>query len=95
MRAATELPYYRYAGPIQESRRVTIAKISGQGLMSIALLVALLWACVIGERIVAVRASTGAAETLRAMRALRTRNRREPAAVPARPCARRPRPKLG
>lgn len=72
-----------------------IAKITGQGLMSIAILVVLLWACIIGEHIVAVRARTGAAETLRAMRALRLQNRREPAAVPARPLARRSHPKLG
>jgi len=54
---------------------MTIAKISGQGLTSIAILVALLWACVLGERVIGERARTSAAETLAAMRNLRNQNR--------------------
>lgn len=69
--------------------RVAITKITGQGLISIAILVAVLWACVIGERVIAGRANDGAAQALRAMRTLQMKNRREPAASPARPLHRR------
>jgi len=61
-----------------------VAKITGQGLTSIAILVALLWTCVIGERAILGRANAGAAQVVRAMRELRYKNRREPAATPAR-----------
>lgn len=75
---------------------MTAAKITGQGLTSIAVLVALLWACVIGERMIGARASTAAAETLRAMRALRVRSGRDhPVTVPAFPTPRRAHPKMG
>ena len=63
---------------------MAIAKITGQGLTSIAILVALLWACVIGERVIARRAATGAAQAVQAMRILRLQNRRQPAAAPGR-----------
>ena len=52
---------------------VPIAKITGQGLASIAILVALLWGCVLGERAVVGGANRTATEVVRAMRALRTR----------------------
>ena len=74
---------------------VPVAKITGQGLTSIAILVALLWTCVIGERIILWRATAGAAQVVRAMRELRLRNRREPAATPARPSQRRMHSELG
>ncbi|HTQ55431.1 MAG TPA: hypothetical protein VMI94_13275 [Bryobacteraceae bacterium] len=74
---------------IQESRGVTIAKITGPGLASIAVGVALLWACIIGEHGIVARANAGTAETLRAMRALRLRHRRDPVTAPARPAVRR------
>ena len=83
-----------YAGRNKEGFRLAIAKITGQGLMSIAILVALLWACVIGERIVVERANAETSQTLRAMRSLQIRNRREPAAISA-PSASRPHPRLG
>jgi hypothetical protein len=65
--------------------RVSVAKITGQGLTSIAILVALLWTCAIGERVILGRANAGAAQVIRAMRELRLRNRRAPAATPQRP----------
>jgi hypothetical protein len=74
---------------------VAIAKITGQGLTSIAILVTLLWACVIGERVITNGASSGTTEALRAMRVLRIRNRREPAAAPAQRFSRRLHPSLG
>ena len=75
--------------------RLPVAKITGQGLTSIAILVALLWACVIGERVMLGSAQTGAAEALRTMRELRLKNRREPAAAPAETPLRQPRLKVG
>ena len=74
---------------------MVIAKITGQGLTSIAILVALLWTCVIGERLIVRRAHASAAETLRAMRRLEVKNRRTPADVSPRPIARRLRGRVG
>jgi hypothetical protein len=69
--------------------RVSAAKITGQGLTSIAILVAVLWTCVICQRVILWRANAGAAEVTRAMRELRLKNRRQPAAAPARQPRRR------
>ena len=66
-----------------------------QGLTSIAILVALLWTCAIGERIILGRATADAAQVMRAMRELRFKTRRQPAAAPARPPHRRLRTALG
>jgi hypothetical protein len=74
---------------------VPVAKITGQGLTSIAILVALLWACVVGQRLVLRRANQEAAQVARAMRELRSKSRREPAAAPARPPHRRLHNQLG
>jgi hypothetical protein len=63
--------------------------------MSIAILVALLWTCVIGERVILGRANAGAAQVMRAMRELRLKNRREPVAAPARTPHRRRHSELG
>jgi len=60
-----------------------IAKITGPGLTSIAILVALLWTCVIGERLLAGRAYADTVETVRAMLQLRRRALEQPAAAPA------------
>jgi hypothetical protein len=70
---------------LRSGSRVSVAKITGQGLTSIAILVALLWTCAIGERVILGRATAGAAQVMRAMRELRLKNRREPAATPQRP----------
>jgi len=69
---------------------MAIAKITGQGLTSIAILVALLWTCLLSERAISSRARAVSAETVRAMRELRLRQRGTPAAAPLRP---RPRPR--
>jgi len=61
----------------------------------IAILVAMLWSCIIGEHVIARRGEADAAETMRAMRALRMNNRREPAASPAGTSHRRPRAHAG
>jgi hypothetical protein len=70
---------------LRSGSRVSVAKITGQGLTSIAILVALLWTCAIGERVIVGRATAGAAQVMRAMRELRLKNRREPVATPPRP----------
>lgn len=72
-----------------------VAKITGQGLTSIAVLVALLWTCVIGERVIISRANANAVEVVRAMRELRSKNRRAPAATPVPPSRRPPRAAVG
>jgi hypothetical protein len=53
--------------------------------MSIAILVALLWTCLICQCVTLRRANAGAAQVMRAMRELRLKNRRQPAATPAHP----------
>jgi hypothetical protein len=73
---------------------VAIARITVQGLTSIAILVLVLWACAIGERVIVDRANAETTEALRAMRSLQLKNRRQPAATPLRP-TRRQHPELG
>ncbi|HUD99177.1 MAG TPA: hypothetical protein VMR62_06350 [Bryobacteraceae bacterium] len=75
--------------------RLPVAKITGQGLTSIAVLVALLWTCVIGERVILWRANARAAEAVAAMRDLRAKIRRMPAATPPRRPHRKLRAELG
>jgi hypothetical protein len=70
-----------------------IAKITVPGLASIAILVAVLWICVISQRVMLGRANAGTAEVVRAMRELRMRNQHLPAAAPAH--ARRLHPAVG
>ena len=74
---------------------MAIARITRQGLTSIAVLVVLLWTCALGERLIVRRANFETAQTLRDMRSLRMKNRQQPASVPTRPPQRTPRPELG
>ena len=74
---------------------MAIAKITGQGLTSIAILVALLWTCVVGERLIVRRANASAEETLRAIRLLAIKNRPTPANVSPRPAVRRLHARVG
>jgi hypothetical protein len=60
-----------------------IAKITGQGLSAIALSVALLWGCVIGERVTARRAFSERAKVLRDISRMRRRERSQPVSAPA------------
>jgi hypothetical protein len=69
--------------------QIPVAKITGQGLTSIAILVALLWTCAIGELLVAGRTRAGFDQVMRDLRELRLENQRKPAAAPARPPHRR------
>lgn len=74
---------------------MALAKITGEGLTAIAILVVLLWSCAVGERVIVNRANAETTEALRAMRSLQLKNRRLPAATPARPALRRMHPELG
>jgi hypothetical protein len=75
--------------------RVSVAKITGQGLTSIAILVVLLWTCLIGQRVILGRANADAVQVMRAMRDLRSKSRRQPASAPVRPTHRRRRADIG
>jgi len=79
----------------RSSPRLPVAKITGQGLTSIAIVVALLWTCVIGERLIRGSAAAEAAQVMRDMRQLRLKNRQLPAAAPARPRPVRPQTAIG
>ena len=61
-----------------------IVKITGQGLLAISFLVALLWACVIGERAMVRRAQLDRVRVLRDYQRLQER-RAEPAIAPIHP----------
>jgi hypothetical protein len=61
------------------------ARITGQGMSAIALSVALLWGCLIAQRVITRTATDGRARALQEIRMLRLRNRREPASTPAPP----------
>jgi hypothetical protein len=60
-----------------------IIKITRQGLSAIALSVALLWGCLIGERIAARRAFSERAKVLRDISRIRHRQRTQPVSAPA------------
>ena len=68
---------------------MAVAKITGQGLATMAILVALLWACAIGELLIVARANTQADQAMRAMRSLQIKKRRQPSSTPVRPARRR------
>lgn len=72
-----------------------IIKITPQGLSAIALSVALLWGCLIGERIVARRAFSERAKVLRDISRIRRRQRTHPVSVPAPFLPHRPRVAAG
>ncbi len=71
-----------------------MARITGQGLMSIAILVILLWACALGERMIVRRANQDAGQALESMRSLRLKKRR-PASAPTYSPKHSRRPALG
>ena len=61
---------------------MTIAKITTPGLTAMALSVAALWGCLIGEQILVRRAAHEQTQVLREMNLLRQRQRSEPASTP-------------
>jgi hypothetical protein len=59
-----------------------IAKITGQGLAAIALSVALLWACFVGERLILNRTYAQRAQVIRELRQMQHVHRTQPASTP-------------
>jgi hypothetical protein len=72
-----------------------IARITGQGLTLIGLLVVLLWACLIGEKVTLRQAQAEYARAMRDVRVLRLRQQPVPVSLPVRRPARPPRPLAG
>jgi hypothetical protein len=60
-----------------------IAKITGQGLAAIALSVALLWTCLIGERLIVHHAAARQAQLMRELHQLQRIHHTEPVSTPA------------
>ena len=60
-----------------------IINITGQGMSAIALSVALLWGCLIGERLAARRAFSERTKVLRDISRMRRRQRTQPVSAPS------------
>jgi hypothetical protein len=60
-----------------------IARITGQGLAAIALSVALLWSCLIGERLMVSHATARQSKLMRELQQLQRIHRTEPVSAPA------------
>jgi hypothetical protein len=60
-----------------------IVKITGQGLAVIALSVALLWGCLVAERVAARQAFSERARVLRDISRVKRRQRAQPVSVPS------------
>ena len=69
---------------------MAVAKITGQGLLAIACSVALLWGCIIGERVMLSSAASRRIRVLREMEQLQRNSPPVPAITPM-PSAARPR----
>jgi len=67
---------------LEEERLMPIAKITGQGLAAIALSVALLWGCLIVERVAAWRAFSERAKVLSDLSRMQRRQRTQPVSAP-------------
>jgi hypothetical protein len=68
-----------------------IVKITGQGLAAIACSVALLWGCIVGEKVTVRHATREYARVMRDLRQMQQERRTQPVSVPA-PATRNPRP---
>ena len=64
-----------------------IAKITGQGLAAIALSVALLWACFIGERLLVRQSLDQRAQLMRELHQMQRDHGTQPVSTPVRPGA--------
>lgn len=74
---------------------MAIAKISGAGLSAIAVSVALLWGCLISERVIVRQANLEMSQTLREVRLMRLRRVSQPVSVPLPRVPRQVRPSIG
>ena len=63
-------------------RPMAIAKITREGLVSIAVLVAILWGCILGERILTRNTTLETYRVMRQIRYLKFKRHIEPAARP-------------
>lgn len=72
-----------------------IARITGQGLAAIALAVALLWACLLVERLMMKQSFAQRAQVMRELRRLQLQHSTQPASTPIVPVPRRLRTSLG
>lgn len=59
-----------------------IAKITGQGLAAIALSVALLWSCFVGEHLILNRTYAQRAQVMRDLHQMQQRHNTQPASTP-------------
>ena len=64
-------------------RPMAIAKITREGLVSIAVLVAILWGCILGERILTRHTTMETYRVMRQIRYMKFRRHIEPASRPA------------
>ena len=62
---------------------MVLAKITGAGLTSIAVLVTILWGCILGEHLILRRANREYSQAMTQIRLLRSKKRAEPASLPA------------
>lgn len=74
---------------------MSIAKITGQGLAAISLLVVLLWGCVLGEWMIVRRARTEVGRTLLENYRMQREKQSQPVSAPAPIIRKQPRPALG
>jgi hypothetical protein len=63
---------------------MVFARITGAGLSSIAMLVVVLWACILGEHLIVDRANREFSTAMTELHQLQMKRRAEPASVPAR-----------
>ena len=77
---------------MQYSKPMAIAKITREGLVAIAVLVAILWGCILAERILTRNTTMETYRVMRQIRYLKFKRHIEPASQPA---AKPPSPSLG
>jgi hypothetical protein len=69
---------------------MVLARISGAGLIWIATLVAMLWACILGEHMIVRRANRDLNEAMLGLRQLQLKKQTVPVSLPAAPHRNRP-----
>jgi len=69
---------------------MVLARISGAGLISIATLVAMLWACILGEHLIVRRANREFNQAMLELRQMQLKKQAVPASLPAAPHPTRP-----
>jgi hypothetical protein len=66
-----------------EERLMPIVKITGQGLAAIACSVALLWGCIVGEKVTVRHARKEQAQVMRDLHQMQQQRRSQPVSAPA------------